>query len=267
VRGFKVIGGGSSGGGGGGSAIWRKFGGRLDGLLAKATVSIDNLTAVIKPRFDATVSATYKVVNRLSLGATASIENQTHIVKPRFDATASIAQFRLVLGPIESSADFYLDQGAGNSNFGSVTALLAKQTVPLSNNARVSYVIFDFTDLSTAALETASIFLTQVNNAIGASNTAVQIYTNASVPAENSATWNADEPLAGTLRQSFTQSIPTTATEIEYVLNSAARTNIPGNYCIVRVLGADALGVSSITTNSKEAGSGKPRVEVVQTTI
>jgi hypothetical protein len=255
------------GGGGGGSAIWRRFGGRADGLLAKATASIESMAAVIKPRFDATVSATYKVFNRLAFDATVSIDGQTHIVKSRFDAIASINQLRLLPAPIQSSADFYVDQAAGNSNFGSAAALLAKQTVPLSNNARVSYLIFDFTTLSTATLETASVFLTQVNNAIGASNTAVQVYTNATVPAEGSATWNADEPLAGTLRQSFTQSIPITSTEIEYVLDATARANIPGNYCIVRVLGADALGINTITTNSKEAGSGKPRIEVVQTTI
>ena len=135
------------GGGGGnvnaGTAVWSAFGGRDDGLISKASVSLDTIAQTVKPRFDAIADLQTRHKARADLSATAEFVSQAHTIKPRLDASASINQIQLEPDPLSADEDTYFDQAAANAANGGAVTLLAKQTAPLQNNARISYVAFD----------------------------------------------------------------------------------------------------------------------------
>ena len=153
--------------------------------------------------------------------------------------------------------DTWLDELNPTTTHGSDASLQAKLTVPASNNAQRAYIAWDLTGLSRATITSASVTFTIRTDGLNDVQAPWQFRTGASQPFdESTATWGNSVPVGGTTRQSGTSLAPGTLTggwsTHTIVLNSTARANMKGNWCWLRFVGEDTLGVNIVFVRSKE---------------
>lgn len=155
--------------------------------------------------------------------------------------------------------DTYLDENAPDTTFGSATDLLSKTNAALGQNEQTTYLAWDFTWLQ-GSVDSAVIEMTSRTSAVLGENANISIQTSPSKPIEeDTATWNNSEPPSGTQRQTHSEALTTTNKTFTITLNATARANMPGNWIFLRIPGTSALGLNTITTESKETGTASLR--------
>lgn len=161
--------------------------------------------------------------------------------------------------------DTYLDRANGTTANGSATVLSAQNNTAVVNDDENTYIAWDLTGFTTGTVSSAEIDLYMSENLlVGGLDANIEIYTNASKPFEEStATWNADEQPAGTLRQTITENIDgATLTLHTLTLDATSRANMLGNWVYVRVTGpSSGLDTTTvISTGSKENAGNEPEL-------
>lgn len=248
---------GGGGGGGSGTATWQKFGGRDDGLLAKASASLSQRHDIL-PRFDATVSFTQVHSPNYQFNATASW-SQRHDLLPQFSASLSNT-FVLATADQLPDHDTYLNRSAGTTNYGTATGLLHKANTAVVNDDKNAYIMWDMTGLATGSVSSASVTLWTTHNSLTATAYNWEIYTHPTQPFnESTATWDADEPPPGTQRQSGSSASFASGGAYETItFDATARANMTGNWVYLRLVGS-ASALVTFTTSSKENATSADR--------
>ncbi len=157
--------------------------------------------------------------------------------------------------------DTYLDQASAGSSFGGSATLLSKTSTLGGNNAQVAYLAWDLTWVPlTGTINSAIIHVwTQTSNALG-ENGNYAIHTAVAKPfTEGTATWTANEPITGTNTETISKALTTTLTEQVLTLNATTLASARGRWLWIRLPGTATLGLSTITTASKESATSGNR--------
>ncbi len=180
-------------------------------------------------------------------------------------AAASVGA-TLAIDRMIAKEDTYLDQASAGSSFGGAATLLSKTSTLGGNNAQVAYLAWDLTWTPlTGTINSAVIHVwSQTSSALG-ENGNFEIHTAVAKPfTEGTATWTASEPITGTNTETISKALTLTLTEQVLTLDATTLASARGRWLWIRLPGTAALGLSTITTASKEnATSGnRPYMEL-----
>lgn len=192
-----------------------------------------------------------------NLGASTVLDLEEVNLAGDFGVSAAIAG-SVVITDMLVDEDTYLDEAAGGTNFGSGTTAIGKNDTldGVVDDDKNAYLAWDLTGFA-GTPDTATINITLNDDAVSGDTARIEVYTDPSQPLdESTATWDADEQPAGTLRQTIDQATTTTPTQFALTLDATTRANMFGNWLYLRIIGtADGVGVVIITAQTKESAS------------
>ncbi len=258
-----------SGGGGsvippapGGAVVWSPASGRSDGTQHAASARIAlgdvSISSDVRARQAITLPSIATQMNTAARGAV----SMTSISTDMGTVTRSQVRLQYTVTNQLPAHDFYIDENAPTSNFGSSLNLLAKTNGAIGNNRQFTILAWDFTGVS-GTVSNARLRARIHTSLFPGENATYQVWTHNDQPyTESTANWNNSNVAVGTQRGSITVAVTNTPQFYDLNLDATMMANMPGNWLYLRCLGTAAVGAATITTISKETGVGSRPVAI-----